>query len=103
MRKLYYKQKYKTLAGLIESHYVWSNEIETATHQSITSNQVLTYRDLYDEPVNAAPAIRTPTGNRVIQQQKKRRNINHFKKEVYNTLERGSHEQKHFAKKHGLK
>lgn len=99
----YYPQMYKNSEGGIETHYVWSSKIEETVHTSTMTGETLTCDHLYIEDVPAAPAIKTPTKKRHIQQERKVRSQNHFKKEIYPTLKPNSTEQKHFAKKYGLK
>lgn len=104
MKLSYYPQQYKCGAcQKVQSHYVWSNEIEKTKHRCECGCEV-NVCDIYEPEVNDSfIMIKTPTANRVRQASRKKRNLDHFKKQVYPTLKRGSQEQHHFAKKHKLK
>lgn len=102
----YYPQLYGChKCGKVQKHYVWSNEIEKTVHECTNAEckAALTVENVYEELIGEAPSIKTPTRNRVLQSSRQKRNTKHFKKEVYPTLARGSAEQKHFSRKHGLK
>jgi hypothetical protein len=49
----------------------------------------------------SAPSIKTPTRNRFLHKDRKKRNHNHFKKEILPTLDNDS--KKHHFKKLGIK
>lgn len=100
----YYPQWYRcSCCGTEQQHYVWSDKIETVVHICAECTGTLTVKHAFDKEVPETPMLKTPTANRVRQASRKLRNTNHFKKEVYPTLKRGSTEQRHHAKKHGLK
>lgn len=100
-RNSYYPQKYKRKDGVIEFHYVWSNELKKAKHTA-KNGERLTFKNVYEEPIVEAPGITTMTKSRVAAY-KKKRNLDHFKKEIFPQFKSDSLERKHFAKKHGMK
>lgn len=101
VRDVYYKQAYKRKDKTIEYHYVWSSKIKKAKHTAATG-ETLTFKNIYYEPDVQAPGIKTMTKNRIVLDRKKR-SLDHFKREIYPKFKAGSLERKHFAKKHGLK
>lgn len=110
-RTTYYPQWYRCEAsdgtgfycGKEQQHYVWSNEVEKAKHKCTLCGKPLTIANAIDREAVEAPLVRTPTSNSRIQASRKKRNLDHWKKNDYPNLAKGSDEQKHFAKKHKLK
>lgn len=102
-RITYYPQQYKCgSCQKVQSHYVWSNEIEETKH-TCTCGCEVNVCDIFEPTIAEAPQVRTPTSNSRIQASRKKRNLDHWKKNDYPNLAKGSDEQKHFAKKHKLK
>lgn len=102
MKDSLYLQKYQLKDGTIEQHYVWLSKLKKTKHKALKTRETLTFHQIYDEPIVSAPGIVTMTKSRVASY-KKKRNTDHFKKEIYPTFPAGSLERKHFSKKHGMK
>lgn len=108
MKSTYYPQSYRCIECNHEhQHYIWSDEIHQSAphkHPCPLCGWAILKADMFDKEVSDSfIMIKTPTANRVRQASRKKRNLDHFKKQVYPTMKRGSQEQQHFAKKHKLK
>ena len=102
MSDRYYPQTYKRSDGVIEKHYIWASKIKTAKHKA-ANGEKLTVKNIYFAPEVNAPQYKSTMTPQQIRKDRLHRSTEHFKKEIFPTLKKGSHEQKHFAKKHALK
>lgn len=101
----YYPQQYECPhCHKIQKHYVWSNEVESATHECKEEEckKPLTVMDIYEEPEVQAPGIKTMTKDRIMLDRKKRSH-KHFMNEVLPSFAKGSDERRHHLKKNGYK
>lgn len=105
MRTSFFPELYKCpKCGKEQEHYVWSNEVEKKKHNCIVEGckGKMSVHNIVERPTVELPMIKTPTANRVRQAQRKKRNTDHFKKEIYPNFKPNSLERKHFSKKLGI-
>jgi len=92
-----YRQEYKcTKCGLITKRYVWTSELETATHKC-DCGEVLTVENIYDAPVIETFRIGTKMTKEQIKAERTIRSKKHFKTEVLPTL--SGKDQRYFNSK----
>jgi predicted RNA-binding Zn-ribbon protein involved in translation (DUF1610 family) len=99
----YYKQHYTcSQCGTTQKHYVWSSEIETATHTCISCKSEIAVENLSDEGIKEASCqiLNKLTKQEVVKDRKKR-SKEHFVREVLPTINKK--DRQYFIKKHGWK
>jgi len=92
-----YRQEYKcTKCGSITKHYVWTSELETATHKC-DCGETLIFENIYDAPVVETFRIGTKMTKEQIKADRTKRSRKHFKDEVLPTL--SGKDQRYFKSK----
>lgn len=63
---IYYTETYKCPhCNLVQSHFVWDNELKTTIHECDQCHQGLIYNDIFHPKKIQVPGLRTPTKNRI--------------------------------------
>ncbi len=92
-----YEQEYKCPScGEIQKHYVWSSELDIATHKC-KCGDVVTISDVHDKPIVETFRVGRKMDDAAIKADRRKRASLHFKNEVMPTI--GGKDKKYFEKK----
>lgn len=99
----YFPQKFRSLTdpNYYVTQYIWSSELDNSEKWPKDLKQEPMPPFFEEEKVSFNIGKRYSSSD--IKKDRRKRATNHFKKEIYPTLAKGSDEQKHFKKKYGLK